>query len=79
VQDLQRLCERQLQAGLTADNVLHMLSVAELYDSVNLRSGVLAYIAQNVTALVETLEQCQDVLCTMAGVNRTTALPDAPG
>jgi hypothetical protein len=83
VPGLQRLCEHQLVVTLTTTNVLHVLSLADLYDSVELKAGVLRYITQHSAALLSTgtflpnltPKQCQEVVCAMSGIAYTTAVP----
>jgi hypothetical protein len=81
--DLQRLCEHSLQAELTAENFLHVLSLADLYSSVELRRKVLDYFSRNGAALLKSRtflvnlspELCQELLCAAFGVKLREALP----
>jgi hypothetical protein len=87
VPDLQRLCEHSLQTNLSVSNVLPVLALAELYGSATLRKGVFAYIVRNAAVVLKSRtflpslspELCQEVLCAMAGVERSAALPLSPG
>jgi hypothetical protein len=83
VPELQRLCENHLQAELSDANLLHVLHLAEWYKSVDLKLHVMSYITENASALLRsgtflqclTLEQCQEVLCAVARVDYTEAVP----
>jgi hypothetical protein len=83
---LQYYCEKQLVAGLDASNapeVLHLLSLADLYAAPDLKAGVLKHIAEHAPALLRTgallpnlsAEHCQAVLCAVAGVRLSDAAP----
>jgi hypothetical protein len=85
VPELKRSCEHQLLIGMNADNVLAVLSLAELYDSTALKQGVLGYVARHPTVLLQSgtfirslsAQQCHEVLCAAAGVKSATALGPA--
>jgi hypothetical protein len=72
-----------LLTNVTANNVLHVLSLADLYSSAELRKSVLTFIVNNAAALLKSrtflpglsLELCQEVLCAVVGVELSTALP----
>jgi hypothetical protein len=80
VPGLQRLCEHLLKTRLTSDNALQVLSVAELYSSVELRKAVVEFLGRSAKThsaafLAEVSpELAHEVLCTMAGVDRKVVL-----
>jgi hypothetical protein len=82
MRELQCLCEHHLQADLTADNALHVLSLADLYHLPELRTAVLIYIGRNPVTLLKSRklspELCLEVMCAMAGVNISEAQPVLP-
>jgi hypothetical protein len=82
--DLQRLCEHHLERSLSTDNVLHVLSLADLYQLPELRKAAVSYIGRNAAVLLKSRtflpslspQLCQEVLCATAGVEMKDALPD---
>jgi hypothetical protein len=82
MRELQCLCEHHLKADLTADNALHVLSVADLYHLPELRTAVLIYIGRNPATLLKSRklcpELCLEVMCAMSGVNISEAQPVLP-
>jgi hypothetical protein len=84
VPELQHLCEHHLLTNVTANSVLHVLSLADLYSSAELRKSVLTFIVNNAAALLKSRmflpslspELCQEVLCAVVGVELSAALPE---
>jgi hypothetical protein len=83
VPELQRLCVDPLLDALTIENAANVFSLAHLYNCADLKRGTLTYIAEHAAALLQSgkflsqlnLEQCQEVVCALAGVACSTALP----
>jgi hypothetical protein len=69
---------------MTANNVLHVFSLADLYSPAEFRKSVLTFIADNAAVLLKSrtflsslsLELCQEVLCAVVGVELSAALPE---
>jgi hypothetical protein len=83
VPELQRLCVDPLLDALTVENAANVFSLAHLYNCAELKRGTLIYIAEHAAALLQSgkflsqlnLEQCQEVVCVLADVACSTALP----
>jgi hypothetical protein len=83
IPELQDACETILRRRLTTNNVLHVVGLAELYNTYRLKNAAIAYIARNASTLLQdpsfmssmSMELCREVMCAMAGVSGCAAQP----
>jgi hypothetical protein len=83
IPELQNACETILRRRLTTNNVLHVVGLAELYNTYRLKNAAIAYIARNASTLLQnpsfmssvSVELCREVMCAMAGVSGCSAQP----